>query len=168
MTKGVGMKGSPTPVGLNGQAAAEISDELAQLLVDTFRLYVKTRKFYWHMIGHHFRGYRELLDEQAAQIFSITEEIAERARKIGGLTLRSISKLSRGTRLQDNDDENVTPQAMVLGLRDDNVQLAEFLRRTHEICGKHGDIATASLIEVWIDQAECRTCFLTEIVSEGE
>ena len=113
---------------------------------------------------HAFR--RLLLDEQADQIFGITDEIAERVRKIGGPTLRSIGDISRRQRLKDNDEENLTPQKMLLELRDDNSHLTGFLRRAHEICGKHNDVATTSLIEVWIDQAERRTWFLTEIVRE--
>jgi len=144
----------------------EISDALRELLADVFTLYMKTKNFHWHMTGRHFRDYHLLLDEQADQIFALTDEIAERARKIGGTTLRSIGDISRHQHLKDNDHENVAPQAMLSELRDDNSQLIEFLRRLHEVCGRRADVATTSLIEVWIDQAERRTWFLTEIVTE--
>src|SRR5262249_25395050 len=153
-----------TPAGLSRQA--EISNELRNLLADVFSLYLKTKNFHWHMTGRHFRDYHLLLDEHADQIFAITDEIAERARKIGGTTLRSIGDISRHQRLKDNDQENAATEKMLSELRDDNSQLTNFLRQAHEICGRHGDVATTSLIEVWIDQAERRTWFLTEIVSE--
>ena len=165
MTQSASMKVSQNPTDLSGRAVTEISDALRQLLADVFSLYMKTKNFHWHMTGRHFRDYHLLLDEHANQIFSITDEIAERARKIGGPTLRSIGDISRHQRLKDNDDENVTPQKMLLELRDDNLRLTGFLRRAHEICGKHNDVATTSLIEVWIDQAERRRWFLSEIVS---
>ncbi len=165
MTKNVRTTVLETPAGLSRQAVAEISDALRNLLADVFSLYLK-KNFHWHMTGRHFRDYHLLLDEHADQIFAITDEIAERARKIGGSTLRSISDISRHQRLKDNDQENVAPEKMLSELRDDNSQLTNFLRQAHEICGRHGDVATTSLIEVWIDQAERRTWFLTEIVSE--
>ena len=155
-----------TATGLSSEAVTEISDALRQLLADMFTLYLKTKNFHWHMTGRHFRDYHLLLDEQAGQIFAITDEIAERARKIGGSTLRSIGDISRHQRLKDNDHEEVAPHKMLSELRDDNSRLTGFLRQTHEICGKHSDVATTSLIEVWIDQAERRTWFLNEIVSE--
>ena len=166
MTKNVRTTVLETPAGLSRQAVAEISDVLRNLLADVFSLYLKTKNLHWHMTGRHFRDYHLLLDEHADQIFAITDEIAERARKIGGSTLRSISDISRHQRLKDNDQENVAPEKMLSELRDDNSQLTNFLRQAHEICGRHGDVATTSLIEVWIDQAERRTWFLTEIVSE--
>lgn len=154
-------------ISLSSQAVTEISDALRPLLADVFSLYLKTKNFHWHMTGPHFRDYHLLLDEQADQIFAITDEIAERARKIGGATLHSIGDISRHQRLKDNDEQNVAPLKMLSELRDDNAQLTDFLRRTHEICANHGDVATTSLIEVWIDQAERRTWFLGEITREA-
>src|SRR5262249_49242573 len=128
--------------------------------------YVKTKNFHWHMSGRHFRDYHLLLDEQAAQIFAMTDEIAERARKLGGTTLRSIGDIARHQRLQDNDRDGFTARDMLADLLDDNRQLAGFQRFAHETCERHGDVATTSLIEVWIDQTERRAWFLNEIVSE--
>ncbi len=165
MTKN-GRTNLETAMGLSRDAVTEISDALRELLADVFTLYMKTKNFHWHMTGRHFRDYHLLLDEQADQIFALTDEIAERARKIGGSTLRSIGDISRRQHLKDNDHENVAPQKMLSELRDDNSQLIEFLHRVHEVCGRHADVATTSLIEVWIDQAERRTWFLREIVNE--
>jgi starvation-inducible DNA-binding protein len=153
-----------TDLGLD--AVAQISDALRPLLADVFSLYLKTKNFHWHMTGRHFRDYHLLLDEQADQIFAMTDDIAERARKIGGSTLRSISDVSRHQRLKDNNAERVAPQEMLRELRADNAQLTRFLRAAHEVCDRHGDVATASLIETWIDQTERRTWFLSEIVNE--
>jgi starvation-inducible DNA-binding protein len=147
---------------LGSDAVTEISGALRPLLADVFALYLKTKNFHWHMSGPHFRDYHLLLDEQAEQIFAMTDEIAERARKIGGGTLRSISDISRNQTLRDNNDEFVTPADMLEELRMDNQSLTEALRSTHEICERHNDVATTSLIEVWIDQAERRTWFLAE------
>jgi starvation-inducible DNA-binding protein len=155
------------PTDLSDQAVTEISETLRQLLADVFSLYVKTKNFHWHMTGRHFRDYHLLLDEHADQIFAMTDEIAERARKIGATALRSIGDIARNQRLRDNDAENPPALRMLSDLRDDNAQLTRFLRAAHEICGKHGDVATTSLIEVWIDQTERRTWFLSEIVSES-
>ena len=154
------------PTDLKANAVRDIPAALRALLADVFALYLKTKNFHWHMSGSHFRDYHLLLDEQSGQIFAMTDEIAERARKIGGPTLRSIGDISRHQRLKDSNDENVTPHKMLLELRDDNSRLTGFLRRAHEICGKHNDVATTSSIEVWIDQAERRTWFLAEIVRE--
>jgi len=151
---------------LDQDAVEEISASLRELLADVFGLYVKTKNFHWHMTGRHFRDYHLLLDEQAAQIFAMTDDIAERARKIGGTTLRSIGDISRHQRLKDNDDEKVSAYQMMQDVRDDNVQLTRFLRTTHELCDKHNDVATASLIETWIDETERRSWFLTEVISE--
>jgi starvation-inducible DNA-binding protein len=153
--------------GLSSEAVAEISNTLRQLLADVFTLYVKTKSFHWHMTGRHFRDYHVLLDEQAGQILAITDEIAERARKIGGSTLRSIGDISQHQRLKDNDGQNLAPHTVLLELREDNSRLTGFLRHAHEICGNHGDFATTSVIEVWIDQTERRAWFLSEIVSES-
>jgi starvation-inducible DNA-binding protein len=127
-----------------------------------FALYVKTKNFHWHISGPHFRDYHLLLDEQGEQIFATTDAIAERARKIGGTTLRSIGQISRIQRILDNEADFVTPLDMLAELRDDNKQLAANLRETHALCDEHGDVASASLIENWIDEAEKRTWFLFE------
>jgi starvation-inducible DNA-binding protein len=149
---------------LSRDGVAEISAALRPLLADVFALYVKTKNFHWHMTGTHFRDYHLLLDEHAEQIFGMTDDIAERARKIGGTTLHSISDISRHQRLKDNNEEIATPKAMLAELCADNQQLTRSLRSTHELCEKYNDVATASLIEVWIDQTERRTWFLSEIV----
>jgi len=151
---------------LSREAVVEITSELHHLLADVFALYVKTKNFHWHMSGRHFRDYHLLLDEQAAQIFAMTDEIAERARKIGGGTIRSIGEITRHQRLKDNDEESVSPEHMLAELLTDNQQLTRFLRATHGICDRYNDVATASLIENWIDQAERRTWFLSEIVRD--
>jgi starvation-inducible DNA-binding protein len=151
---------------LSREGVAEITASLRPLLADVFALYLKTKSFHWHMSGRNFRDYHLLLDEHAEQIFAMTDEIAERARKIGGSTLRSISDVSRHQRLKDNNAEVVAPKEMLAELRADNRELTRFLRSTHEVCDKHGDVASASLIENWIDEAERRTWFLSEIVSD--
>ena len=151
-----------TPSQLGSNAIKDISAALRALLADTFALYLKTKNFHWHMTGPHFRDYHLLLDEQAEQIFAMTDDIAERARKIGGTTLRSICNISRLQRLLDNDAEFVTAEDMLAELADDNKRLTGFLRETHELCDEHGDVATASLIENWIDESERRTWFLFE------
>ena len=151
-----------TPTDLSDNAVVEISDNLRALLADVFALYLKTKNFHWHMRGRHFRDYHLLLDEQATQIFSMTDVIAERARKIGGTTLRSISDIARNQRLTDNNKETISPQEMLSELSTDNQTLTRSLRVTHEICDRHNDVATASLIEIWIDEAERRTWFLSE------
>jgi starvation-inducible DNA-binding protein len=145
----------------------EISTELRELLADVFALYVKTKNFHWHMSGSHFRDYHLLLDEQGTQIFAMTDEIAERARKIGGPTLRSISDISKHQRLKDNNAESIAPEQMLRELREDNLELTRNLRSAHELCEKYNDVATASLIENWIDETERRTWFLSEIVAQG-
>lgn len=154
-----------TPTDLNRDGVAEITAALRRLLADTFALYLKTKNFHWHMTGQHFRDYHLLLDEQAEQIFAMTDDIAERARKIGGTTLRSISDISQHQRLKDNNDSSVTPKDMLAELSADNQALTRYFRSSHEICDKYNDVATASLIEVWIDQTERRTWFLSEIVA---
>jgi len=153
-----------TPTDLSREGVAEITAALRQLLADTFALYLKTKNFHWHMTGPHFRDYHLLLDEQGEQIFDMTDDIAERARKIGGTTLRSISDVSRHQRLKDNNDEGVAPKDMLAELSADNQALTRYFRSAHEICDKYNDVATASEIEVWIDQTERRTWFLSEIV----
>ncbi len=135
---------------------------LRALLADVFALYLKTKNFHWHMSGPHFRDYHLLLDEQSAQIFAITDDIAERARKIGGTTLRSIGHIAREQRILDNDADYVEPRRHARELRDDNQQLVREMRRVHELCEEQGDVATASVLENWIDEAERRTWFLYE------
>lgn len=154
------------PTDLSPNGVAEIARALRQLLADVFTLYVKTKNFHWHMSGRHFRDYHLLLDEHATQIFAMTDDIAERARKIGAPALRSISDISRNQRLQDNNEESVTPQDMMAELCDDNQHLTRSLRSAHEICERHNDVATASMIEVWIDETERRTWFLSEVQRE--
>jgi starvation-inducible DNA-binding protein len=151
-----------TPTGLAPNATQDISGALTILLADMFALYMKTKNFHWHISGPHFRDYHLLLDEQGEQIFATTDAIAERARKIGGTTLRSIGQISRIQRILDNEADFVTPLDMLAELRDDNKQLAANLRETHALCDEHGDVASASLIENWIDEAEKRTWFLFE------
>jgi starvation-inducible DNA-binding protein len=151
-----------TPTDLSSDAVRDISAALKALLADVFALYLKTKNYHWHMSGRHFRDYHLLLDEQSDQIFAITDDIAERARKIGGTTLRSIGEIGRLQRILDNDAEYVTPRDMLAELQGDNKQLVSEMRRTHEICEQYNDVATASLIEVWIDEAERRTWFLYE------
>ena len=155
---------SETSTDLRGDAVVEISGELRKLLADVFALYVKTKNFHWHISGPHFRDYHLLLDEQGTQIFAMTDDIAERARKIGGTTIRSISDVSKHQRLKDNNDEGVAPEDMLVELRADNLELTRNLRSAHELCEKHNDVATASLIENWIDETERRTWFLSEVV----
>lgn len=153
------------PTDLNLEGVAEISAALRQLLADTFALYLKTKNFHWHMTGQHFRDYHLLLDEQSDQIFAMTDDIAERARKIGAITLHSISDISKHQRLKDNNEESISPKEMLAELSSDNQALTRYFRSAHETCEKYNDVATASLIEVWIDQAERRTWFLSEIVA---
>jgi starvation-inducible DNA-binding protein len=147
---------------LKSNAVHDISGALNILLADMFGLYLKTKNFHWHMSGPHFRDYHLLLDEHADQIFATTDALAERVRKIGGTTLRSIGHVGRLQRVLDNDADFVTPLDMLAELRDDNVQLTANLRETHGLCDEHGDVASASLLETWIDEAERRTWFLFE------
>jgi starvation-inducible DNA-binding protein len=155
------------PGGLSREGVVEISRELRHLLADVFALYIKTKNFHWHMSGSPFRDYHLLLDEQGEQLFEMTDVIAERARKLGGTALHSIRDISRHQRLKDNDDDAVAPQNMLAKLLTDNQRLTKFLRSAHELCDKDNDVATASLIENWIDEAERRTWFLSEIQTGG-
>ena len=152
------------PTDLTSAAVRDIPAALRGLLADVFALYLKTKNFHWHMSGRHFRDYHLSLDEQGDQLFAMTDEIAERARKIGGTTLHSISDIAAHQRLADNNQEAVSPDDMLGELLADNRRLTGFLRWTHKICGRHNDVATTSMIEVWIDQTERRTWFLAEIV----
>jgi starvation-inducible DNA-binding protein len=151
-----------TPTDLGSQATKDISAALNLLLADFFALYLKTKNFHWHVSGPHFRDYHLLLDEQADQLYATTDPIAERVRKLGGTTLRSIGQISRFQRVADNDADYVTAPDMLAELREDNQQLAARMRQAHHVCDEHGDVATASLIEVWIDDAERRVWFLYE------
>jgi starvation-inducible DNA-binding protein len=151
-----------TPTELGSNTVRDISVALNVLLADMFALYVKTKNFHWHMSGRHFRDYHLLLDEQAEQIFATIDALAERVRKIGGRTLRSIGHIGRLQRVLDNDADFVTPLDMLAELRDDNNQLAANLRETHGLCDGHGDVASASLLENWIDEVERRIWFLFE------
>ena len=147
---------------LSNDATRDISAALRTLLADVFALYLKTKNFHWHMSGSHFRDYHLLLDEQSDQIFAMTDPIAERARKIGGTTLRSIGQIARLQRIPDNDADYVQPQDMLAELRDDNLRLTSAMREVHNTCDSYGDVATASLLEVWIDETERRSWFLYE------
>jgi len=133
-----------------------------RVLADVFTLYLKTKNFHWHMSGPHFRDYHLLLDEHSEQIFAMTDDIAERGRKIGSRTLRSIGEISRSQRIPDNDADFVTPQDMLAELREDNLRLVTSMREVHELCDEHNDVATASLLENWIDETERRVWFLYE------
>jgi starvation-inducible DNA-binding protein len=148
------------------QGVTAIADELRHLLADVFALYVKTKNFHWHMTGPHFRDYHLLLDEQSEQIFAMTDDIAERARKIGGTTIRSIGDIAQHQRVRDNNNEFVSSHEMLSELREDNQQLTRALQAAHAVCDEHNDVATASLLENWIDQTQRRTWFLFEIVSD--
>jgi starvation-inducible DNA-binding protein len=151
-----------TPTDLKTDGVRDISGALNAHLADVFALYLKTKNFHWHVSGPHFRDYHRLLDEQAEQIVATTDAIAERVRKIGGTTLRSVGHIHRLQRLLDNDADYVSPQDMLAELRDDNKQLTASLRETHGVCDERGDVATTSLLEVLIDEAERRTWFLFE------
>jgi len=157
-----------TPTDLAPDATKDIAAAFTALLADMFALYTKTKNFHWHISGPHFRDYHLMLDDQASQIFGTTDAIAERVRKIGGTTLRSIGHIARLQRIRDNDADYVTPLDMLAELRDDNIQLTAELRATHGVCDKHGDVAGASLIENWIDEAEGRTWFLYEASRTAE
>ncbi|MFG1421611.1 Dps family protein [Roseixanthobacter liquoris] len=146
----------------SSNAVQDIAGALNGLLADVFVLYLKTKNFHWHMSGPHFRDYHLLLDEQSDQIFAMTDPIAERVRKIGGPTIKSIGQIARQQRLLDNDADYVTPQDMLSELRDDNVQLVASMREVHDLCDENQDVATASLLENWIDETERRAWFLFE------
>jgi starvation-inducible DNA-binding protein len=157
-----------TPTDLGSDAVRDLSGALTTLVADMFALYVKTKNFHWHVSGPHFRDYHLLLDEQGDEIFATTDAIAERVRKIGGTTLRSIGQIGKLQRIFDNDADYVTPLDMLAELREDNLQLTRSMRGTHDLCEKYNDVATASLIEVWIDEAERRTWFLYEASRHAE
>ncbi len=157
-----------TPTDLAAAATKDITAAMNGILADVFALYIKTKNFHWHMSGPHFRDYHLLLDEQADQIYAMADPIAERIRKLGGTTLRSIGHIARTQRLLDNDAEYVDPLDMLAELREDNKTLVAEMRVAHDLCDEHRDIASASLIEVWIDETERRTWFLFEASRKGD
>jgi starvation-inducible DNA-binding protein len=156
-----------TPTSLSEDATRDISAALTALLADVFSLYIKTKNFNWHVSGPHFRDYHLLLDEQSAEILAMTDPIAERARKIGGTTLRSIGQIAKESRVLDNDADYVDPLDMLAELRDDNNDLVGRMREVHDLCDEYGDIATASLLENWVDETEKRVWFLFESGRRG-
>jgi starvation-inducible DNA-binding protein len=157
-----------TPTDLKKAATKDIAGAMNAILADVFALYLKTKNFHWHMSGPHFRDYHLLLDEHADQIFAMTDPIAERVRKVGGTTIRSIGHIARLQRVLDNDAEYVEAEDMLAELVEDNKTLAARLREAHGVCDDQNDIATASLIEVWIDETERRTWFLFEAARHGD
>jgi starvation-inducible DNA-binding protein len=151
------------PTDLTHSTTKDIAGAMNAILADVFALYLKTKNFHWHMSGPHFRDYHLLLDEHSDQLYAMTDPIAERIRKLGGLTIKSIGHISRIQRVLDNDADYVDPADMIAELAEDNQTLAARLREAHNVCDEHRDVATASLIEVWIDETERRTWFLSEI-----
>lgn len=157
-----------TPTDLKAAATKDITAAMNSILADVFALYLKTKNFHWHMSGPHFRDYHLLLDEHGDQLFAMTDPIAERVRKIGGTTLRSTGHIARLQRISDNDADYVEPEDMLAELREDNQDLTKRLREAHGTCDDHGDVATASLIENWIDETERRVWFLFEASRRGD
>ena len=157
-----------TPSDLAPSAAKDIGGAMNAVLADVYALYIKTKNFHWHLSGPHFRDYHLLFDEQADQIFAMADPIAERVRKLGGQTIRSIGHIARLKRVLDNDADYVEPSDMLAELREDNARLADRMRETHNVCDEYNDVATASLLEVWIDEAERRAWFLFEATRHGE
>jgi starvation-inducible DNA-binding protein len=153
---------------ISTETFAAICSELKRLLADVFALYIKTKNFHWHMNGPDFRDYHLLLDEQATQVFAMTDTIAERARKLRGSALHSIGDIARHKRVKDNDQERIPPQVMFEELLADNKALADNLRTAHVICEQFGDIATASILENWVDETERRIWFLAEITARSD
>lgn len=151
-----------TPTDLPNDAVSAIAESLNRLLADAFTLYLKTKNFHWHMTGPHFRDYHLMLDEQATEIFAMSDPMAERVRKLGGKTLRSIGQIKQLAQLDDNDEDFVSPADMLRELIDDNKAMAASMREAHEVCDEHKDVATASLLENWIDETEERVWFLFE------
>jgi starvation-inducible DNA-binding protein len=156
------------PTDLHAKATKDISGAMNAILADVFALYLKTKNFHWHLSGPHFRDYHLMFDEHGDQLFAMTDPIAERIRKIGGMTLRSIGHIARIQRVLDNDANYVQPLDMLAELCEDNLMLATRLREAHEVCDEHRDIATASLIETWIDETERRKWFLFEASRAGD
>ena len=157
-----------TPTNLSADATRDLTAALNAILADVFALYLKTKNFHWHLSGPHFRDYHLLFDEQADQIFAMTDPIAERVRKVGGSTITSVGHIARLQRIADNDANYVDPEDMLSELCEDNKTLASRLRKAHNVCDEHGDVATASLIEVWLDETERRTWFLFESAQRGQ
>lgn len=157
-----------TPTDLDRKAVRDIAGALNAVLADVFALYIKTKSFHWHVSGPNFRDYHELLDEHATQIFAMSDPIAERVRKVGGQTLKSIGQIAELKRVMDNDADYVEPSDMMAELLEDNRLLASRLREAHSICDEHGDYATTSLIEVWLDETERRIWFLFEVTRRGD
>jgi starvation-inducible DNA-binding protein len=157
-----------TPTDLGANAQKDIAGAVNALLADTFALYLKTKNFHWHMSGPHFRDYHLMLDEHSDQIFAMTDVLAERVRKLGAPTLRSIGDISRKQRIADNDAAYVDPSDMLAELRDDNQRFITAMRETHDVCDEHNDVATTSLLEVYIDEAERRVWFLFEAGRRGD
>ena len=157
-----------TPSDLSRDATRDLSAALSRLLADVFALYLKTKNFHWHVSGPHFRDYHLLLDDQASELFAMTDPIAERVRKIGGNTIRSIGHIARDKRISDNDAEYVQPLDMLAELQQDNKSLTVYMREVHDLCGEYHDVTTASLIENWIDETEKRTWFLFEASRRGD
>jgi len=157
-----------TPSRLKGNAARDIAAALNAILADVFALYLKTKNFHWHVSGPHFRDYHLMLDEQADQLFAMTDAVAERVRKVGGRTLTSIGHIARTQRIRDNDAEYVEPSDMLAELSEDNRSFIMSLQQAHNVCDEHGDVATTSLIEVWTDEAERRAWFLFETGRQGD
>ncbi|NUP08071.1 MAG: DNA starvation/stationary phase protection protein [Polyangiaceae bacterium] len=157
-----------TPSDFDALAVKELGAALNRTLADVFALYLKTKNFHWHMSGPHFRDYHLLLDEQSDQIFAMTDALAERVRKIGAPTLKSIGQIAKSQRILDNDAEYVEPSDMLAELREDNASLCAFMREVHELCDRHNDVATASLLEVWIDETERRAWFLFETIARPD
>ena len=155
-----------TPSDLSAKATRDITAALNPILADVFALYLKTKNFHWHVSGPHFRDYHLLLDEQGEQIFAMTDDLAERVRKLGGSTIRSIGDISHKQRIKDNDAEFVHPHEMLAELRDDNGSLIDSMRALHDLCDEHRDVATASLLENWIDEGERRRWFLFETLRQ--
>jgi len=156
-----------TPSGLSEQAQRDIPAALNAMLADVLALYLKTRNFHWHVSGPHFRDYHRMFDEQAAELLAMTDPLAERARKLGGVALHSIGQISRLQRIRDNDADYVTPGDMLAELREDNAAIIGQLRALHGLCDEHADVATASLLETWIDEGEGRVWFLYEAGRHG-
>ncbi|MFP5230296.1 MAG: Dps family protein [Acidobacteriota bacterium] len=157
----------PIPISdLGPDSVAQITPELRKLLADVFALYIKTKNFHWHVAGVHFRDFHLLLDEQATQLLAMTDEIAERARKLGGTTLHSVGEIAKYQRIRDNNDQQVAARNMLAELCTDNQELTRHLRTAHQICEQYHDVATNSLIEAWIDETERRTWFLLQILQE--
>src|SRR5277367_6404820 len=157
-----------TPTDLRDKAVRDIAAAMNAILADVFALYIKTKNFHWHASGPHFRDYHLLLDEQGEQIFEMTDPLAERVRKIGGITIRSIGQISKLQRISDNNADYVDPLDMLAELREDNKSLTMRMREVHNVCDEHNDTATASLIENWIDETERRTWFLFESTRKGD